>query len=141
MVANFLKYFFALDQHSGANFKNLIFLLNFASNFLHFLFSAFLHKKLWKSIFWPVLVVCSTQTLVIIYNTYIFRTDVTVFLSTLSPSFDLCNWFVLFNSIWFRTIQFSIFLGRKKGRKREKKESLLWCDKSLWFTSSIYDSK
>ena len=31
-------------------------------------FSAFLHKKTWKSKFWPALLVCSTHTLVKIYS-------------------------------------------------------------------------
>ena len=50
-------------------FNKPIFLLNVASFSCYFFhFSAFTQEKCWKSIFKPEFVVCSTQTLVKIYN-------------------------------------------------------------------------
>ena len=59
-----------LNHCLSANFKKNIF-AKYYLNFLDFfLFSVFLHKKLWKGIFWPALGVSSTQTLVKIYSKY-----------------------------------------------------------------------
>ena len=82
---------------------------------IFFAFSSFLAGSYWKSIFWPMFGVCSTQTLVKIYNTNLLS-----LICTLIP--PLRNWYLIHLQIFFswRDSNLDFFVQLNRVTKRIK---------------------
>ena len=93
-----------VDQRSGANLKKTVFCRNLLQ--ISCFFKAFLQQKCWKWLFRPSFGVCSTQTLVEIYNQTALISCINIDVLTMCNKFhlDLMIQHKQYSEIWNENI-------------------------------------